>query len=188
MFAHIKRRVKTISDPVGSLESVKKRLATLIETAISGNPYFGHVSKEWQEIPRNFAQNLPLATVRIGPIVPEDQVYGMILHSTNIACVEGKFERHSFTVYCFASACKESGEESNRYVHQFTDEIKDYLEEQRFNQNSYNIIDIEDLNMRESNVEDVRNIRRMILEGMLLLKKPQETYYHDAFEYIFLAE
>ena len=177
-----------MTDVVGSMESIKKRLISLIETAVGSAPHFCTVTGEWTDLPRHLA-HMPLATVRIGPVIPEAEVYNMLLWSDNATIEQGKVELHSFTVHCFASACKESGEESNRYVHQLADDIKDYLEEQRFNQSSYAISDIEDLGMRESNLErSPANVRRMIIEGKLLIRKEQETYYHDAFDYFALTE
>jgi len=179
VIVHI-RSVGTISDPIGSVESAKKRLISMVESAISDAPYFGTASGEWFDLPRSFAQNLPLATVRFGPMTPEDEVYGMILSSSNEDTVKGKLESFSFTVHCFASACKESGEETYRYAHQFTDAIKDYLETHRFENTNYNIFDITDLSQRESMLERApANVRRVILEGRLWVTKTQDIYYVD---------
>jgi len=168
-----------VSDPLGRKESVKKRLVAMIDSAISGAPYFGTSSGEWKDLPINFAQNLPLVTVRLGLMGPESDVYGMVLSSSNAETVEGKMESWSFTLYCLASACKEAGESSDRYVHQFTDAIKDYLEQYRFSESANEINDITDLTDRESNVEGLpRNIRRMIIEGNLWVRKTQSSYYY----------
>ena len=180
--------METISDPIGRTERTKKRLISLVETAVGGNPYFCTVTGEWFDLPRNFA-HLPLATIRVGPAVPEAEVYTRLLWSDNATIEQGKIEPHNFTIHCFASACKESGEESNRYVHQLADAVKNYLERQRTNQSSYGITDIEGLTMRESNLErSPANVRRMIIEGRLLVRKTRQKYYHDAFDYIMLSD
>lgn len=167
-----------MSDPLGRKESIKKRLVAMIDSAINGAPYFGTASPEWKDLPINFAQNLPLVTVRLGLMVPESDIYGMVLSSSNAETVMGKMESWSFTLYCLASACKESGESSDRYVHQFTDAIKDYLEQYRFSESDYEVYDITDLTDRESNVEGLpRNVRRMIIEGNLWVRKTQSEYY-----------
>jgi len=168
-----------MADAIGSVENAKKRLISMIETAISGAPYWGHVTGNWYDLPRHMT-HLPLATVRVGPIVPEDEVYGMILSSSNENLDEGKLELWSFTVHCFASGCREVDEEAHRYVHQFADEIKDYLEAHRFEESNYGIQDIQDLMQRESTIEGVpRNVKRVIIEGNMLIGKKQTDYYQD---------
>lgn len=169
-----------MADPTGRTESVKKRLISLIDSAISGAPYFGTVSGNWKDLPLNFARNLPLVTVRLGPTIQESQVYGMLLQSSDSETVVGKMESWAFTLYCLTSACKEAGESQDRYVHQLTDAVEDYLDSYRFAQDNYEIFDIEDLTKRESNVKELpHNIRRMIIEGTLWVRKTQDAYYNE---------
>ena len=168
-----------MSDPVGSLQSLKKHLSDMIDSAISDNPYFGHVSREWYDQAAQFgSENVPLVTIRFGPTSVADEVYGMLLSSNNSETVKGKIENYPFTLYIFQSACRESGEDSNRYVHQITDTIKNYLEQHRFSESAYGIQDITELNIREANTLEVpRGIRRMILEGVMEVRKTQSGYY-----------
>ena len=163
-------------DAVGRLESLKKRLITLIDTAVSSNPYFCHTTGEWSDIPRQMT-HLPLVTVRLGTSIPADEHYGLLLSSDNQETIKGRFEYVPFTAHVFASACKESGEEEIRYAHQVSDAIIDYLEQRRFAQTAYEIHDIDDMTQRESIPEGLpRNVKRMIVEGRLFVRKTQDTY------------
>ena len=175
-----------MSDPLGRTESLKKRLITLIENAIGGNPYFGHVTGNWDDVPRMLTR-LPVASVRVGPIVPADEHYGLMLQSSNASTDVGRYEHVHFTIHVLASACKDSSESEDRYVHQVSDAITDYLEQHRFNQAGYEISDIDDVTKRESNLER-SNAKRVIIEGRLNVRKTQSYYYSDAFDYIILAD
>ena len=153
----------------GSLYSIKKRFIDLIDTAISGSPHFGHTSPEWFALPRNLTTQLPLATVRIGPMTVEDEVYGRVLTS-DTSVDYGEYDRFSFIVHCFASACKgDSCESSLDYVQDFADDIVKYLKSHRRDlATDYGVYDIVDVDQRESMIERVpANVRRIIIEGGL---------------------
>ena len=156
----------------------------MIDLAVSGKPHFATVSGEWEEQPINLARHLPFVQVRIGPVTKSDEHYGLILESGDTEVRQGRMEDWSFTLYCLASACKESGEESNRYAHQLADDIKDYLEQHRFEQSSYMIDDIGDFSDRESNAGLPANLRRVIVDGSLWITKTQSKYYRDVLPYV----
>ena len=172
-----------MSDPLGRDESVKKALIAMLNSAVSGNPYFAHVSGDWSNQTR-LASRLPYITVRLGPTVPSDELYGMLLQSNNDDLVEGRFEDKHFTLHLFTSGCSEAGEEENRYVHQLKDAIVDYLDAHRFEQSSSEIADIAVVSDRESIPEGLpRNVKRMIIEGKMWTRRTQELYYPDMFPY-----
>lgn len=138
---------------------------------MGSNPHFANSTGEWHDLPRHYAK-MPLVTARLGPEIPSDQHYGLQLDTS----VKGRHDRVSFTVHCFASACKESGEESTKYAHDLADDIKDYLETNRFKQSIHAIKDITDLTLRESMPAGVpANIRRVILEGVFEIEE-QHSY------------
>jgi len=157
----------------------------LLEVAVSGNPYFGTISPEWQDVPKDYAQHLPLATVRVGPQTTEDEFYGRQVGTETWSGVsEGEMKSWDFSIYCFASACKESGEDSNKYVQQFANQIKSYLQSDRRALTDYAIEDIYDLRLRESNVRDIpRNVRRIIVEGSMWARSLDDKRYLDGSPY-----
>jgi len=70
-------------------------------------------------------------------------------------------------------------------LNQFADAVKDYLEQHRFENTNYNIHDISNLTQRESNpVGMPSNVRRVIIEGDLWVKKTQEVYYVDRLPFV----
>ena len=162
-----------MSEWVGSHYSIKKRLLNLVETAVSGNPYFGTVSPEWQDIPRDYAQHLPLATIRLGPATIEDEFYGRQVGYDSWSDVyEGEMKSWDFSIYCFASACRESGEDSNKYVQQLADDLTNYLQKERSWQRGFAIKDILPSTTKESNVLRMpRNVRRIMLDGKVWIRR-----------------
>jgi len=89
-----------------------------------------------------------------------------------------------FSIYCFASACKESNEDSNKYVQQFANKIKSYLQSNRRGLTDYGIEDVYDLRLRESNVVDMpRNVRRIIVEGSMWARSLDDKRYVDGSPY-----
>jgi len=175
---------------VGGARSVKKRFMDLIEDAIEVDPFFGSVSGEWQDLPINFVQHLPLVTVRLGPSTVSSEFYGQILLSDNLRVWEGQYDEWEFTLYCFASACRVIGEDTNRYVHEMVDEIDRYIRDNRGGlSENYAIEDVNELSGRESNVEGLpRNVRRMIVEGRLWVRRYKDKRYIDQFPYYLPAE
>lgn len=150
---------------------LKQRLITLIENAVSENPHFAMVLGEWHELPKNIS-HLPVVAVTLGITTLADQHYGLNFDSST----KGRYDDVPFNCYCFASACRESGYETNKYAQDLADDIKDYLETNRFNQSAYNIKDIIGLDVRESDDTVLpANIRRMIIRGLLHVER-QHAY------------
>ena len=166
-----------MADPIGSTQYLKKRLGTLVTEAISGNPHFGTIINDWDKIPQYIARNLPIVSIRMGTTTTEDEYYGMILQSAN-SLTQGKTEMVDFSIHCFASACREDGEEEYRYAHKLADSVKDKLEEERFAQRSYGITDIVDLTSRPSMFESVpRSVKRVIVEGKIEIVREHSYSY-----------
>ena len=151
-----------MSDKIGRMESIKKRLIALIKMSI-GN--IGTVTPDWI-VETHYARSLPWVTVYVDPMSLFDMTYGRKTPE------DGRFGNVSFTAYIWASACKISGEARNRYAHQHADDIIDYMESRRKLEGVYGIYDIINVSARESEpVGMPKNLSRMIVEGILEIKR-----------------
>ncbi len=157
-----------MADPKGKIECIKKRLITHIEDAMN---HIGVVTGEWETMKSYIAAgHLPIVTVRVDPVNINDMVFGRLIKSDTL----GSTATYNFSAHIIASACNETNESSYRYANQHADDIIDYLNGKRNNateRSTYGIEDISDMIPRESPI-DVRNCRRVIVEGQILVSRP----------------
>ena len=152
------------------MNEVKMRLKTLIKLAESTVNVFGN----WRLAMENLYSpvsglKLPIVTVRVSPYSIHEVSFGRrIPESGSMAYV-------SFTAHCFAEACETEGEEEYKNAHDLANTIMTYLATQKWEQtphNAYSIVDVFDMNARESEpAKGSRKICRIIVEGTILAKK-----------------
>lgn len=145
--------------PTGRINDYKTLLKTMI-----GDTYFGfHVTGDPTEGPE--VTKMPFASVRVGPILQEDLVFG---RKTPEA---GQYEVVNFSIHVFASNCTTSGQEKAKYAHEAADVIIDRLNQYRTAYKVSNEVhDIYDVTVRES-PPPAYKLSRVIIEGKLWVKR-----------------
>jgi len=158
------------SVPSGGIDETKKRLMALIEEAEPSAHAFG----DWRLAMESIygpvtGLKLPTVTVRISPANIADMVYSRRIPES------GDMGLYSFSAHCFTSACTASGEEDYKHAHDLADRIMTHLATRDWASaphTSYGIVDVFDLNARESEpAKGSRKICRVIIEGTMLVKR-----------------
>lgn len=164
----------------GGLNAAKKRLLTLIRlsypTFLGATESATHVFGDWRlGIEKVYnpktGLKMPIVTVRVSPARVVPSFYGRVWESG----ISGDIGIYSFTAHVFQSACTASGEEKYAHAHNVAEKIMHYLNVQDYHQSphdDYPIADIFDLSARESEPKQgARNVCRIIIEGMMLVKR-----------------
>jgi len=159
-----------MSVPTGGIDESKKRLMALIREA---EP-LAHVFGDWRPVMENLYSpktglKLPVVTVRVNPATVRDMTWGRRIPES------GDMGLYSFSAHCFASACTASGEEEYKHAHDLADKIMKHLTSRDYNSaphTSYGIVDVFDLNARESEpAKGAIKVCRVIIEGTMLVKR-----------------
>jgi len=164
--------------PLWSVYCIKKRLVDLADDAVGEgvNPHFATVTGEWQDLPRKLTR-LPLVTVRAGSSMVSEETYGEVIdpEQTEGYNTSGSYEIYSYSMHLFASACKESGEDSNKYVQNLADDLTNYLQKERSWQRGFAIKDVLPSATSEGNIRRMpRNVRRIVLDGKVWVRRENE--------------
>jgi len=156
--------------PTGGINETKKRLLALIEEADPAIHAFG----DWRLAMESLygpvtGLKLPVVTVRISPASIRDMVYSRLIPES------GDMATYAFSAHIFTSACTASSEEDYKHAHDLADRVMTHLTTRDWASaphTSYEIVDVFDLNARESEpAKGARKVCRVIIEGVMLVKR-----------------
>lgn len=153
--------------PLETCMSIKLRLIELIKHSnswLNDNNDIVHVSGDWEKEMIYRVSRLPFATVKLDEI-PDQLIYGRRVPNAGTNVV------YEFTIHLLHSACSESGESRQRYVHQIADDVYDVMDSRRRQESPYGVSDIYDLTIREVPLRKTFGLVKMEIRGKLLGKR-----------------
>lgn len=149
----------------GYIADVKAALLTHISEASADlQPEANHVFSKWElNIWETDTDDMPIVTVRIGPITYPELVFGRKLSSS----LKGKHAFMYFTAHLFEE-CATSGDPSKPAM-DLADVVMKYLE--KSDDSASGIIHYERLTSREASGMQ-ENVARIIIEGYIFVRRP----------------
>jgi len=152
----------------GRYRAVLERLVLLVGNSLNEADYDEYyVTGDYTQLPTNLSK-MPYVTVRINPVLIEDETYGRRLPSV------GSMATHYFTLYVYETSNTVASENKNRDAHICARTIMDFLrgkDQDSTEGETYGIYRIYDIGARESEPEGLRGISRMIVTGAMWVKR-----------------
>jgi len=152
----------------GRFRAILERLDAWIDTALTDAGYSSYyITMDYTQLPTNLS-TMPYVTIKVERGIDEDETYDRLLPEA------GSMTTYFFTLHVFHSKTIASGQASNRDVHICARHIMNYLvgrDQQSTEISSHGIIKVLDVSARESDPARLWNLRRMIVSGLLWVKR-----------------
>jgi len=158
----------SVSAKTGGYRAILERLYTWVDTALDDGGYFTyHISMD-ENFSVSHVADMPLITISLGRASVVHEVYDRKLPATGVMVI------YPFSLYVYHYRNTASGENHNLSCTTAMDYIINYFngrDQNATEQGTHNIINVMDMEGRESDPRWNKRLARMIVTGSLKVKR-----------------
>lgn len=158
----------SVSAKTGGYRAILERLFTWVDTALDDGGYFTYHITNDEDFSVSQVKNMPVVTISLGRASVVHEVYGRKYPSTGVMVI------YPFSLYIYHYRNRRSSENHNLNCTTAMDYIVNYFngrDQNSTEQGTHNIINVLDVEGRESDPRWDKRLARMIVTGSLKVKR-----------------